>query len=32
MRGQQYTGSPTLPLTLALSLMERGYIDTIDED
>jgi hypothetical protein len=32
MRGQRYTGSPTFPLTLALSLMERGYIDAIDKD
>jgi hypothetical protein len=32
MRGQQYTGSSTSPLTLVLSLRERGYIDAIDED
>jgi len=32
MRGQQYTGRPTFPLTLALSLRERGCIDAIDED
>jgi hypothetical protein len=32
MRGQLYTGSFTFPLTLALSLRERGYIDAIDED
>jgi len=26
MRGQECPGIPTFPLTLALSLMERGYI------
>jgi hypothetical protein len=31
MSGQQYTGCPLFPLTLALSLKERGYIDVIGD-
>ena len=32
MRGQRCTNDPTFPLTLALSLMERGLIEAKAED